>query len=118
GSVHYWAAQSMLTNDELETEDGTIPPGVLSVTLSRSMDGGLHEDIDIANYGARKVRFNLEIVIRSDFADLFEVKAGRIVRRGRVVTEWDGASGTLRTAYANGAFHREIVVTAPRSDSP
>jgi hypothetical protein len=42
----------------------------VSVTLRRSLDAGLHEDIDIANYGPRKVRFNLEIVIRSDFADL------------------------------------------------
>jgi len=118
GSVYYYASRSMLTNNEVETEDGTIPPGVLGLTLSRSIDAGLHEDIDIANYGARKVRFNLEIMIRSDFADLFEVKAGRIVRRGRVVTEWDDASGTLRTAYANGAFHRAIVVRASRSDSP
>src|SRR5271163_1363638 len=118
GSVYYYASRSMLTNNEVETEDGTIPPGVLGVTLSRSIDAGLHEDIDIANYGARKVRFNLEIMIRSDFADLFEVEAGRIVRRGRVVTEWDDASGTLHTAYANGAFHRAIVVRASRSDSP
>ena len=87
------------------------------MTLCRSLDTGLHEDIDIANYGPAKVRFNLEIVIRSDFADLFEVKAGRIVRRGRVVTEWDDASGTLRTAYTNAGFHREIVVRASRSDS-
>jgi hypothetical protein len=85
--VYYYAARSTLTNDEVVTEDGTIPPGTLGVTLCRSLDTGLHEDIDIANYGPAKVRFNLEIVIRSDFADLFEVKAGRIVRRGRVGTE-------------------------------
>ena len=117
GSVYYYASRSTLTNDEVVTEDGTIPPGTLSVTLCRSLDTGLHEDIDIANYGPAKVRFNLEIVIRSDFADLFEVKAGRIVRRGRVVTDWDDASGMLRTAYANAGFHREIVVRASRSDS-
>jgi glycogen debranching enzyme len=111
GSVYYYAARSTLTNDEVTTEDGTIPPGTLGVTLCRSLDTGLHEDIDIANYGPAKVRFNLEIVIRSDFADLFEVKAGR------VVTEWDDSSGTLRTAYANAGFHREIVVRASRSDS-
>jgi glycogen debranching enzyme len=117
GSLYHYAARSMLTNNEVETEGGTIPPGVLGVTLSRSIDGGLHEDIDIANYGAHSVKFNLEIVIRSDFADLFEVKSGRIVRRGRVATDWNDASGTLRTAYANGRFKREIVVRALRSGS-
>jgi glycogen debranching enzyme len=117
GSLYHYAARSMLTNNEVETEGGTIPPGVLGVTLSRSIDGGLHEDIDIANYGAHNVKFNLEIVIRSDFADLFEVKAGRIVRRGRVTTDWDDVSGTLRTAYASGRFKREIVVRASRSGS-
>ena len=110
GPVYYYASRSMLTNEAIETEDGPIPAGVLSVTLSRSIDGGLHEDVDITNYGSRKVRFNLEIVIRSDFADIFEIKASEIVRRGRVTTDWNDASATLRTVYANGSFQREIVV--------
>ena len=42
------------------------------------------------NYSMKPVRFNLEIAIRCDFADLFEVKAGNIVRRGRITTEWSG----------------------------
>jgi hypothetical protein len=32
------------------------------------------------------VRFNLEIAIRADFADIFEVKSDGIVRRGRITT--------------------------------
>ncbi len=44
----------------------------------------MHEDLDITNHGPKPVRFNLEIAIRSDFADVFEVKSGRIVRRGRI----------------------------------
>jgi glycogen debranching enzyme len=117
GPVYYYASRSMLTNEAIETEDGPIPAGVLSVTLSRSIDGGLHEDVDITNYGSRKVRFNLEIVIRSDFADIFEIKASEIVRRGRVTTDWNDASATLRTVYANGSFQREIVVQPTLSDS-
>jgi glycogen debranching enzyme len=117
GPVHYYASRSMLTNEEIETEDGPIPAGVLSVTLGRSVEGGLHEDIDITNYGSRKVRFNLEIVIRSDFADIFEVRACEIVRRGRVTTDWDDATATLRTVYANGAFRREVVLQTAQSGS-
>jgi hypothetical protein len=45
----------------------------------------MHEDIDISNSG-RAVRFNLEIALRGDFADIFEVKSGRIVRRGHITT--------------------------------
>jgi N-terminal domain of (some) glycogen debranching enzymes len=41
------------------------------------------------------VRFNLEIAIRADFADIFEVKGGHIVRRGHINTSWsDKRSGS------------------------
>ena len=43
------------------------------------------------NHGRQTVQFNLEIAIRSDFADLFEVKSGHIVRRGRIITDWIAA---------------------------
>jgi hypothetical protein len=36
----------------------------------------------------KPVQFNLEIAARSDFADLFEVKSGHIVRRGRIISDW------------------------------
>ncbi|MER8395706.1 hypothetical protein NKH10_28260 [Mesorhizobium sp. M1340] len=42
------------------------------------------------------VRFNLEVAMRSDFADLFEVKADAIVRRGRITTEWLSRAASLR----------------------
>jgi N-terminal domain of (some) glycogen debranching enzymes len=46
------------------------------------------------------VTFNLEIALRSDFADIFEVKSHKFVRRGRIVTEWDEKRQTLRTSYS------------------
>jgi hypothetical protein len=46
----------------------------------------MHEDIDISNNSGKAVRFNLEIALRGDFADIFEVKSGRIVRRGHITT--------------------------------
>ena len=39
------------------------------------------------NDNKKAVKFQLEIAIRCDFADLFEVKSGGIVRRA-VATEW------------------------------
>lgn len=42
--------------------------------LGCSLDGGLHEDLDLTNHGAKPLRFQLEIALRSDLADISEVK--------------------------------------------
>ncbi len=88
GPVTYYAARIFLTNKSILTEDGTILPRTMGLTISRSISGGLHEDLDITNNSMRPVRFQLEIAFRCDFADVFEVKSGHIVRRGQITTEW------------------------------
>nr|WP_287123149.1 glycogen debranching N-terminal domain-containing protein [Mesorhizobium sp.] len=45
--------------------------------------------------------------MRSDFADLFEVKADAIIRRGRIITEWLSKAACLRTSYVNRDFKRD-----------
>src|SRR6185312_4028986 len=105
------AARIFLTNRSFLTEDGAVPPRTLGFVLSRTIDGGLHEDLDIANHGQRPVRFNLDIAIRSDFADTFDVKAHRTIRRGRITTEWSDSSQTLSTTYRNRDFRRAMTVT-------
>ena len=52
----------------------------------------MHEDFDITNNSMKPVRFQLEIALRCDFADVFEVKSGTIVRRGQITTEWSEAT--------------------------
>jgi glycogen debranching enzyme len=52
----------------------------------------------------------LEIASRSDFADIFQVKSGRIVRRGRITTDWSKAHRQLQTTYRNGDFTRALIV--------
>jgi glycogen debranching enzyme len=56
------------------------------------------------------VHFQLEISLRCDFADIFEVKAGNIVRRGRIATTWSQSKQRLRTSYRNGDFVRAITI--------
>ena len=86
GAITYFAANVFMTNPGIVTEDGMIEPRTLLLQLGRSVgEGAIHEDLDITNYGSREARFNLEIAIRSDFADIFEVKSGTIVRRGIVM---------------------------------
>ena len=117
GNISYYASRIFLTNSAFSTEAGSILPRTLGLVLSRSISGGIHEDLDLVNNSMKPVRFNLEIAIRCDFADLFEVKAGNIVRRGRITTEWSEDKSQLRTTYRNQDFCREIVIQTRRNDS-
>ena len=87
----YYGARIHLTNGDLVTEDIPVAAGTISLTISRSVAEEVHEDLDLVNYNRNPIRFNLEIAMRSDFADLFEVKSHRFVRRGRIETQWDRA---------------------------
>jgi glycogen debranching enzyme len=114
-AITHYAARLFLTNRRILTEDGEIPARCLSFELGRTIGPGLHEDLDITNNSAKRVRFNLEVLIRSDFADLFEVKTGDIVRRGHINTEWSQGRRQLRTTYRNRDFHREVLVQVKRN---
>ena len=112
GATSFDTARIHLTNRALQTTDGPIPARTLGLTLSRAIQGGVHEDIVLTNHGASAVRFNLEIGVRCDFADLFEVKAGHAIRRGSIATTWTPAEQTLQTAYTNADFHRSLTLRA------
>jgi glycogen debranching enzyme len=118
GATTSYAERIFLANRALVTEAGPINSHTIGLMLSRHIGGGVHEDVDLTNYGASKVRFNFEIAVRSDFADIFEVKSGRFVRRGNIATEWNRDHQRLTTAYQNGAFSREVTVTARNGDAP
>jgi glycogen debranching enzyme len=118
GTTTSLAARVFLTNRDLVTEEGPIAQHTLGLVLSRHIDGGVHEDLDLTNYARTKVRFNVEIALRSDFSDLFEVKSGHFVRRGRITTEWSEEGQRLTTTYRNQSFFREVAVTARNGDSP
>ena len=112
GPINYYAARIYLTNKSILTEDGPIPPRTLGLTISRSLSGGLHEDLDITNNSMKPVRFQLEVAFRCDFADIFEVKSGHIVRRGKITTEWSDEGQQVRTVYLNRDFRPSPVRTS------
>ena len=115
GAPSYYAARIFLTNRAFPSEGGEIKARTLGLVLSRAIDGGMHETYEVTNFGRDPVHFNLEIAIRSDFADVFEVKAGRIVRRGRITSTWsdDASGGTLTTRYRNDdKFFRGVRIRA------
>jgi glycogen debranching enzyme len=116
--VQFYSARFEYTNPELLDRAGLVPRQSLALRIDRTVSGGVHEDYDIINYGRRAVRLTIEIEIDSDFADIFDVKAGKLVRRGEVNTRWFRSARELRTKYVHRDFIRELVVQADRSDSP
>jgi glycogen debranching enzyme len=112
GPNNYYSARIFQTNRAFLTEDGPIAARTLGLTLGRHVNGGMHEDIDISNNNQHPVRFNLEIALRGDFADIFDVKSNRVVRRGRITTQWSEAHQQWRLTYRNKDFCRSVVITA------
>ena len=117
GAISYYASRIFLTNGSLPTEEGVIPPRTLGLIISRWISGGMHEDLDITNNSQKAVKFQLEIAVRCDFADIFEVKSGNIVRRGRITTDWSESRQHLRTTYRNSDFSRAVTISPARSSA-
>src|SRR5262249_14579355 len=72
---------------------------------------------DIYNYSMKRVRFMLEISLRTDFADIFEVKMNRLVRKGDVTTKWDQDKSELISNYEHEGFERSMVTCLLESGS-
>jgi glycogen debranching enzyme len=108
-AVSYYAARLHFANPLIATEDGDIRAHDLSLDVTRTVADGVHEDLDVKNYGRVAVSFQLQIGLLSDFADLFEVKEHRFVRRGQLSTRWYPTRAELVTAYTNRDFHRRLI---------
>jgi glycogen debranching enzyme len=110
GAIAYYAERVYMTNPALPTERGAISEGALGLTLGRIAREGIHEDLDIHNYGTTRACFNLELLLRSDFADIFEVKAKRFLRRGSIDTQWSYERQELMNCYVHEDFQRSVVL--------
>src|SRR5215471_11131378 len=116
--LSFYAARIHLTNPRIETEDGYLNEHMISLTLERTVGEGIHEDYYVVNYAGKKIRIVLELALRSDFADIFEVKAKRFVQRGRVQSRWHEKEGYLRTTYTDNDFHRAVTYQPVDCASP
>ncbi len=117
-AVESHSARFEFTNPVLLGTDGIeIPARCLHLRLDRTIGHGIHEDYDLTNFSRRPVAASLEVSIESDFADLFDVKGGRAVRRGSLQSKWDERAGRLITRYHNGDFKRAIAFRVEKADS-
>ena len=117
GTPTHYLARIQLVNPAFKTEGADVVQGTLALVVSRAVGDGIHEDLDVTNFGERPVRFNLELALRSDFADIFEVKEHDFVRRGRITTELHERGTEVRTRYTNRDFQRELVCRYTNSGS-
>ena len=116
--LNFYASRTYLTNPKIGTEDGDFEANTIGLTIERTVEDGIHEDFYIVNYTGKKISFTLQLALRSDFADLFEVKSKRLVQRGRMLTEWDKKEHRLRTTYDHHDFHRAVTYWIPSTDVP
>jgi glycogen debranching enzyme len=116
-AVAYDATRIELTNPALSTDIGELEAQQVGLTVRRRITHGIHEDLDIVSYADCPVHFQLEIALRSDFADIFEVRQHEFVRRGNTHTRWHEEDNELRTVYTNGDFHRGVIFQLGDSDS-
>lgn len=112
------SARVFCTNAPIKTSSGDIRENTLGLALGRQIDGGMHEDLEITNHASEAVCFNLELAIRSDFADLFEVKGKTVIRRGQIKVAWSSEGQALTTTYSNKDFSRSIRVRASGGGAP
>jgi glycogen debranching enzyme len=117
GALAYYASRTYLTNPRIMTEYNEIEAATVSLVLDRAVSDGIHEDFEIHNYNMRRVRFSLELSLRTDFADIFEVKAKRLVRKGNVTTEWHLKASELINSYEHNEFRRSVVTRLMHSGS-
>ncbi len=118
GAVAYYASRAYLVNPKLVTEYGDIEPATLSLIFSRSLGDGVEEEFDIRNFSLQRARFNFEISVRTDFADIFEVKSKRLIRKGNVRTEWNPEQAALVSTYEHDGFKRSLLTRLVDSSSP
>src|SRR6266540_3699301 len=89
------------------------PPGraasELLLVRRRYVGRGLREDVTLHNFDTKTVRCVLELDIDADFADVFEVKEGRVAQ-DRAHSLRSGER-SLEFTYRHGSFNRATTVT-------
>jgi glycogen debranching enzyme len=91
----------------------------LELRVTRLIDDGLHEDVDLTNYTTEATSFVFAIEADADFADQAETRVRR--QRGECATRWDAALRCLTFDYVarNGAatLHRGVEIAIDRTEA-
>ncbi|MBN9395998.1 MAG: amylo-alpha-1,6-glucosidase [Candidatus Melainabacteria bacterium] len=118
GAPIYYQALYYLSNPLVDTVAGEIKEGHLVLKIKREAGTAINEDLEICNYSTKPVQFIFELQLESDFADIFEVRSHKVVRRGSIVTAYDAEQRELSTRYKNKDFDREMLYRILDCSSP
>src|SRR5260370_9183912 len=125
-TIDHFSARHEFTTPELPLagtlngaeHDIMLKERAIGFRLDRTIFEGIHEDYELVSYAPQPVRLILEVAIESDFADIFDVRRKRLVRRGDLQSSWHEKTGELRTTYTAASFPPGLHVPAQRDDSP
>lgn len=109
GAISYSAACWYYTSPAVQTEAGTLAERAIGMVVEREIGHGVCEEITITNYSLTPVAFQFEIIIRSDFADIFDVRWHKLMDRGIIRSYWDDRRCTLLNTYHHEDFHRRFL---------
>ena len=101
--AHY-AAQFFLTP---RVGPGSEAP--CSVMRRRLVDRVWIEEITVVNHRHQGSRLRVELQVDSDFADLFEVKGGRVTSRE---VHWHKTARSLELEYQRGKIRRSVTISS------
>jgi glycogen debranching enzyme len=79
----------------------------LLVVRRRWVGSGMREELEVRSYGRAPVTASMELLVGSDLADLFDVKAGRVAPS----TEGARLGDDLRTSAVRAGVRRDVHVT-------
>jgi glycogen debranching enzyme len=105
--VDYFSAAFFLSNPPLYG----IQENTISIVRHRFVGDGMHEELILQNHNQEPVTLQLVFNFDCDFADLFEVKAARVEKKGELVHEIDEESHTVRYLYRRDTFLRKTIIT-------
>ncbi|MHB8877202.1 MAG: amylo-alpha-1,6-glucosidase [Myxococcaceae bacterium] len=115
-AVLAFSSRFEFTNPALPSATGgEVPAGTVHLRLDRTLTHGVHEDYQLANYHRAPIEVVLEASLECDFADIFDVRVARLLRRGSLQTTWDATRQVLTTDYRHGGFRRALSVQVERS---
>ena len=120
---YYVSVVPSAAREDADTGSGQVPASSrhpLEIRVSRFLDDGLHEDIDLTNYSDETATFTLAIEIEADFADRAETASRQ--QQGTLSQRWDAAPQrlafdyTATHAYENqsergtASIHRGVII--------
>lgn len=123
---HHWAgyfvaAAPGVTPPDEDTGSGQVPAAsqnTLELQVTRVVDDGLHEDVDLTNYTSERTSFAFAIELDADFADPAETR--QRVQQGTRTTRRAGATLAFdyQAEHGGHTLHRSVAVEIANASSP